>query len=216
MAALAPKPSATAAATACFRPASSRTLKKGASIASTPPSAQAATRRLLAPNSGSHAVAAAKSAAISAAPNIKLWRRGVAVEIVSTAANPLALSINPTRRAVLPDRVSKRSRMRRCAADSVFGRTTKSGVAGEASRADRSVSPTAVSRALIRNARAIPPSPGMARYLSAVARAPSLSAGATASSRSIMRTSAPASSAFAKRSGRVPGVKSQPRVWLSI
>src|SRR5580693_2748518 len=39
-----------------------------------------------------------------------------------------------------------------------------------------------------------------------------LSRGATASSRSISRTSAPISAAFAKRSGRVAGVNSQLRV----
>src|SRR5271168_2270742 len=71
MAALAAKPSTTAAATSCFRPASSRRSKNGASIGVTPANAQAAISRPRANASGVQAVAAPRSAAISAAPSIR-------------------------------------------------------------------------------------------------------------------------------------------------
>ncbi len=54
MAALAAKPSATAAATSCLRPASSRRSKNGASIGVTPAKAQAAMSRPRAKASGAH------------------------------------------------------------------------------------------------------------------------------------------------------------------
>src|SRR4029077_7464477 len=58
IAALAPKPSATAAVISCLSPASSSSSKNGESIANTSPNAQAAISRLRAKASGCHAVAA--------------------------------------------------------------------------------------------------------------------------------------------------------------
>src|SRR5271155_2600016 len=111
MAALAAKPSATAAATSCFRPTSSCRSKKGASIGVMPARAQAAMSRPRAKASGAHAVADPRSAAMSAAPSIRPARRGVAAAIASTAASPRALSIKPISRVSLPAAVSRRSRI---------------------------------------------------------------------------------------------------------
>src|SRR5271168_4338693 len=123
MAALAAKPSATAAAISCFRPASSCRSKNGASIGVMLVRAQAAMSRPRAKASGAHAVADPRSAAMSAAPSIRPARRGVAAAIASTAARPRALSIKPISRVSLPAAVIRRSRIWRWPTVSVLGST---------------------------------------------------------------------------------------------
>jgi len=87
-----------------------------------PTSAQAPTTRLRAVSNGSQATVAPKFAARLAPPTASAARGGVAVAIIST----LALSIIPTNRASLLAPVSRRSSIRRWAAESVLGKSRKS------------------------------------------------------------------------------------------
>ena len=118
------------------------------------------------------------------------------------------ITCRPTGRAA---RCNSASTIRTSSADSTFGSMTPSGGVGCSTIASRSLRPNGVRMPLMRTTRSMrsaraPSNRGMER-----ARASSLCAGITASSRSTVTMSGPAASAFANRSGRVPGTNSRLR-----
>ena len=118
------------------------------------------------------------------------------------------ITCSPTGRAA---RCKSAATIRTSSADSTFGSMIASGGLGCSTIASRSLRPNGVRMPLIRTTRSMPSARGPSNSGMDCSRALSLCAGITASSRSTVTMSGPAASAFANRSGRVPGTNSRLR-----
>ncbi len=209
MAALAVAPSAITRSVSAARPSASLRSRQGTSMKPISRSAATSASCVRGARKASQPGRPRSATAKSKPPNISADTRGVAPAMARASSRPRGLSISAISRVARSP--SAWSATTSSSADSTLGSITKSGSMRLSRSSARSRAPAGVVVPLMRK----PSSPRRAGFAATKAttcsRALSLSAGPTASSRSMQAWSASAASALAKRSGREPGTNSRQR-----